>query len=501
MRDVGYPVSMKYAPLNLYRNPWHLFIAIGLILTLISCTHQPLRHTTTSDCTELKQAFNESVVRSAVRDSQSVPAWPGSLLHVDRFLASFHGQMPGSEQKDMWLARLISLGEQARNIEWSNLPPFEQVTLTGMVASNDTVLGKLGRCARDEGSHAEAVGVWASVPDEYRTLWRVFGLYPLTSLWVAHRAGDLRRELKSAFTRNAPSLGSVLRFGPDQSPTLDRSEVAELIQASVKNPLSIPEPNNEALARLFASFAPVWEVDVIKEDDLPGAPVWRNSKIPSIDTTQPRVYTYHSHARFDGRILLQLNYVIWFPARTCNGALDIYCGKFDGVTWRVTLDTDGTPLTYDSMHNCGCYHFWVPSERLVLRQHGNDLEPPLVVKQAPELSRHGRILLRLAGGTHYIQQVSVVNSPAVDHAYQLGSYDELRSLPLPEGGRRSLFNPEGIVTSSLRAERWVLWPMGVPGPGAMRQRGHHAIAFAGRRHFDDPKLLDRTFMPLRGAAP
>lgn len=492
---------MKYTFLNSYRAPWHLFTAIFLVLLLIACAQQPLRHTATSECSALKQAFNESVIRSGVRDSQSVPAWPGALLHVDRFLASFDWQRLSSDEKAMWLARAISLGEQVRQIEWANLPSSEQIALSGRLASNDTVLGRLGRCAQNEGSQSDVIDVRASVPDEYRTLWRVLGLYPLTSLWVAHRAGDLRQELKSAFSRNVINRGSALRFSPDQSAMLSRSEVAKLIQASAKNPLSIPEPEGEALAKLFVSFAPVWEVDVIGVDDLPGAPVWLNSNVPSVDTTQRRVYTYHSHVRFDGRILLQLNYVIWFPARTCSGTLDIYCGKFDGVTWRVTLDTDGRPLTYDSMHNCGCYHFWVPGERLVLRQDGDEPEPPLVVKQAPELAQGDRILLNLAGGTHYIQQISVIKTPSLEHSYQLSSYDELRSLPLPEGGRRSLFNPEGIVTSSLRAERWVLWPMGVPGPGAMRQRGHHAIAFAGRRHFDDPNLLDRTFMPLSGAAP
>lgn len=35
--------------------------------------------------------------------------------------------------------------------------------------------------------------------------------------------------------------------------------------------------------------------------------------------------------------------------------------------------------------------------------------------------------------------------------------------------------------------------MGVPEPGAMRQWGRHATAFVGRRHFDDPWLLERYF--------
>ncbi len=56
-----------------------------------------------------------------------------------------------------------------------------------------------------------------------------------------------------------------------------------------------------------------------------------------------------------------------------------------------------------------------------------------------------------------------------------------------------MFGPDGIVAGTQRAERWVLWPMGIPQPGAMRQWGHHATAFIGRRHFDDPYLLERYF--------
>jgi hypothetical protein len=37
--------------------------------------------------------------------------------------------------------------------------------------------------------------------------------------------------------------------------------------------------------------------------------------------------------------------------------------------------------------------------------------------------------------------------------------------------------------------------MGVPDPGAMRQWGRHATAFVGRRHFDDPFLIERYFEP------
>ena len=77
--------------------------------------------------------------------------------------------------------------------------------------------------------------------------------------------------------------------------------------------------------------------------------------------------------------------------------------------------------------------------------------------------------------------------------YDLVDDDELRSIALPGGGRRSAFGPDGLVAGSERGERFFFWPMGVPSAGAMRQWGRHATAFVGMRHFDDPDLLDRYF--------
>jgi hypothetical protein len=49
------------------------------------------------------------------------------------------------------------------------------------------------------------------------------------------------------------------------------------------------------------------------------------------------------------------------------------------------------------------------------------------------------------------------------------------------------------VQGSERGERVYFWPMGIREPGAMRIWGRHATAFVGRRHFDDPDLLERYF--------
>jgi hypothetical protein len=102
--------------------------------------------------------------------------------------------------------------------------------------------------------------------------------------------------------------------------------------------------------------------------------------------------------------------------------------------------------------------------------------------------------LRVAARTHYLERVILdAGLPEPAREYVFADDDALRSLPLGAGGRRSLFRPDGIVQGSERGERWLYWPMGVPEPGAMRQWGRHATAFVGRRHFDDPGLLERYF--------
>ncbi len=70
---------------------------------------------------------------------------------------------------------------------------------------------------------------------------------------------------------------------------------------------------------------------------------------------------------------------------------------------------------------------------------------------------------------------------------------DLESLPAGPGAHASLFGPGGIAKGSERIEPYILFSMGVPDVGSMRQRGHHAILFIGRSHFDDPGLFDRNF--------
>ena len=198
--------------------------------------------------------------------------------------------------------------------------------------------------------------------DDYLPWRRVLGLYPLTA--IPFRAGIERfsRATHAVFelpVERLPVQGRLLAWEPaldEPPPTF--AAVAEILRRSAENPLHIPEPDPHAAQLLFAAFAPAFHIDVASDDDRIGAATWRADGWPRIDVADPVVYRLMSYARFAGQILLQLNYVVWFPSRPSDSSFDTLAGQLDGITWRVTLSPDGHPLLYDTIHNCGCYHWF-----------------------------------------------------------------------------------------------------------------------------------------------
>ena len=172
-------------------------------------------------------------------------------------------------------------------------------------------------------------------------------------------------------------------------------------------------------------------------------------------------------------------------------------GHLDGITWRVTLLPDGKPWLYDTIHNCGCYHLFFPTQYAkVVVQESTLNEPAFIPQQLSMVSNSSHPVLRIASTTHYIQRVYFETSATTTNQelyYQWAEADSLRSLPRPDGNRRSLYGEDGLIKGSERKERFLFWPMGIPSPGGMRQWGHHATAFVGRRHFDDVRLFENSF--------
>lgn len=480
-------------------------------LLLAACTRLPLlvpeRAYLTNDagetCLEIYTRLDEVLYRRGLADTQAarVPGFP--FLRVNRFLASYRQEKLVPAQVRFWLQQSAALDREARPHEIETLAGEDLEIIAPRAGTRRALKQILDECSgklladamRDEGT-AALIRERARVPDNYNTMKRVIGLYPFTALFVFAGVERLHEAIRETFNtpvKELPVRGNLRRYAP---PGNNRASISveEILQASSDNPLRIPLPDEKQQRYLLQRFAPVWLIDTVDNNDRFGPPYWDERDRIAIDTGRPFVYRYLSHARFHDAVLLQLNYIIWFPARPASGPFDILSGHLDGLTWRVTLDQEGKPLLYDVMHNCGCYHMFFPAGQLQPRQPEGQLEEPLLVPaRAPVTGNNERIVIRVAPATHYIENVGAAGPADIRQRYDMRDYDELRSLPRTNAGARSLFGPDGIIAGTERKERYLLWPMGVLQPGAMRQQGHHATAFIGRRHFDDPRLLEEYF--------
>ena len=143
------------------------------------------------------------------------------------------------------------------------------------------------------------------------------------------------------------------------------------------------------------------------------------------------------------------------------GGLDLLAGKLDGLVWRVTLAPDGTPLVYDTMHPCGCYHMFFPTpatQPTAAPEYG--IEWAFSPQTLPAVGLGDQVLLRIAAGTHYIDQLRVEAVADSTTRYAWRDYDTLRSLPAGANGRRSVFGPDGFIDGTDRPEAWLFWPHG-----------------------------------------
>ena len=475
-------------------------IAVACAASLAACTglrfepaNQYLgRDDRVGECARLFARIDEAVANSGVADAQSQRVQGFPWLRVDRLLGSYDAAAMEGDTFAAWVHALARLDRHARSFELRNLP-----SMIGI----ESVEAELSECAAVLLEHdlrhparRQRLIRQAVARHSYDSVLRVAGLYPLSAIPMRAGIAQLHADTMARFgvpLAQLPRQGELIRFSPDEAvKPLDAAEIAAILDPD-DNPLQLPAPSGAQLEQLFRTFAPVFEVDVVSDDDRIGSPGFEGAQV-GVDTTQPVVFTLTSHARLESEVLLQLNYVIWFPARPLSGPFDLLGGHVDGLAWRVTLGRDGRPLFYDAMHNCGCFYMAFPTDAFEPRSHHAFDEPVLAPQRMWRDPR--RPVIRLAARTHYVERVYPYSAPSSETAatYELRSYDRLRSLPTGSG-HRSLFGTDGIVKGTERTERWLYWPMGVPEPGAMRQWGNHAIAFVGRRHFDDPDLIERNF--------
>ncbi|MFY0613345.1 MAG: hypothetical protein JXQ99_17565 [Hyphomicrobiaceae bacterium] len=477
------------------------------------------RFEASANCDFVLNRIRRTVTDAGVADAQDRPIPGMNFLRVNRLLARM-GQRFKRGRADRpfeaWVDRLQKLEIEGLQVEVANLPTTTRKRLARAVAAPGAapsdIVKKAKRCGHllrrrylSTAAARQRLVRAARVPDNYSDTAQILGAYPLTSIpvnqgwqrWKAKNLPSFNRRLA-----DQPSLGRLVEYYPTSSAAvLRRQEVRSLLNKSQQSLLGIPEPSGVDLKRLLNTFAPIWRIDTVEDYDRPGVPTWRRwAASPHVDVRRPVTFGRISHAILDNKVHLQLNYSIWFRKRPSSGPLDLLSGNLDGVVWRVTLGNDGRPLIYDSIHLCGCYHFLFPVGSRFKKERAernpNLKEVPAIISGllAP---RHGqRMTLRLASGSHYLLSAAVTNTQSANiprHKYALENETVLRTLPFNGTQRRSLYRSDGLIAGTQRLERLILWPTGVVSPGAMRQWGHHAIAFSDRRHFDDPDLFDTIF--------
>ena len=483
--------------------PPYRVVPVLALLLLSACSMQSLRapdlasaylhaEGRLADCAALFVHVDKLTTAAAATDVQAARLRGFPYLRLNRLLASFRHELQDQNKLQLWLKTMRKLDQQARSYELRN----------AAVKEEDELVAKLDGCAEllmqadlQDPAQVEKIKQTAVVPDDYIQGNQILGVYPLSSLFVKSGVRRLHKKIKAAFASTAEDLARPVTYAAEESSAISEIDVAHILQLSSANALSIPTFSEQDEDRLFKHFAPVWELDVLSEEDIIGMPYWDTKNKIMIQGSDPVIYQYLSHTRINGQILPQFNYISWLPSRPAKGAFDILAGHLDGLTWRVTVGRDGKALMYDAMHNCGCYHMFFPTGDTGIDEpaHGKNEEPVLVPQRAPQLLAGQRLHVRIAAGSHYIESVQARATAAEYTTYRFADYNELRSLATKNGKRKSMFGSTGIVPGSSRRERWLLWPMGVEDAGAMRQWGHHATAFIGRRHFDDAHLLERYF--------
>ena len=522
------------------------WLIVALALALAACTAAPLRRSlpgepaaTLDGCHELAQALRGAVAMAGVGDAQAVAIDGVDWLRADRFTAALGAQAASVEQTAAWMSRLQTLDAQARRIELANLPDVAVTgaavtdaavtdmavtgaavtgldkTATGRALADDATAARLalqtridtcGRAsivaiARDPAS-LERLRRSAQVPDDYVDWQRALGLYPLSAL--AFEAGVRREEaaMAAAHARHADAPAQDARIMLIGPPANGAMADAGLRLADIRrDALGVPQPDERQAAALLARHAPIIALAGQGDDDRIGTLRLDAQGRSIVDIGQPAVYGRITFMRWQGEVRAQLVYTAWFARRPPKHSVDLLAGHLDGIVLRLTLDADERIDMIDSIHPCGCWHQFIPvGDWQVQAAPAPREEWAFVARRLTSVPPGHRVRIRISAGAHMLEGIDSINPLAGNDAdstperYALLADDLLRSLALPSGGRRSLYDPRGFVPGTERAEAWLFWPMGISEAGSMRQWGHHATAFVGRRHFDDADLLDRRFV-------
>jgi len=479
-----------------------LMALIIICFGIISCTSLPepipetvsdqLQHYPTSvqNCAFQLVDFKRAVQQQGVQDAQLLwtPRYPHHAF--DRFSVSLIPGLISPQSKKQWLRYVARQAEIQRKVEFQNLPNKAGFQL----GSNEECAQQLtASTINDRQFWLHLQQRPPTIPSDYQSWQRVFGLYPISKSLATPSIDSEKKRIINGFIQ--PLHDDNVTYAVTEKSPLNQQEIHRWFQQATQlTPLSWPLLSDKQIARLANHYAPEFLIETVSLDDKPGQLEYQRNGQPRVNTNKPTLYVSQGYTQFHGKILLQLNYSLWFANRTAKASLDPYAGQFDGILVRLTLDSQGKPYILDSIHHCGCYHMvFALDQQLAFAKRNTNIEAPITMRLHPKQNAQ-TLRVTFTNGDHMVKGVHWSHSSSQARHLNVLNYQQLRSMPIQGGQYKSLFDEQGMLMASKRLERLYLWPFGVKSPGTMRQVGHHAIAFIGERHFDDAYVLSELFL-------
>ncbi len=484
-----------------------LFFLFVIGCVSLSPQRIPISFERPGQCQKFFDRLDEKVEAAGVKDaaSLSIPGFP--YLRTNRFLSALKKDLKNEAERQEWVRWMQVLDLEARKKEISNLPEKIIYLFTsneerkpdrkGLFDRVEACSSELLNHDQNRSNFYQTLNPLVIVPDEYSCFMRTMGLYPLIALPVALITDHSREKIRRRFDTGLDDLpldGRLMAFVHEQEVLLHEKEIEGMIKEAKRNLLGVPLLNGDKEKKLVGSFAPIFIQDVAASYDRLGKVIWKGNRL-EIDPEKPTVYYCLSHAFLNGEPILQINYVIWYSERAGERSPSIEKGHLDGMTVRISLDPQGRPFMVDVANDCGCYHFFAPEKERVDQVLSKAFQfDPFVPQWFPTIPSGKRLGVRINSGWHQVQRLLPAGNISDPFPYELVPYDVLEALPHEDGQTESIFDARGIVKGSERVERFILFSMGIPSIGSMRQRGHHAIELIGRAHFDDPYLFEKSFI-------
>jgi hypothetical protein len=238
-----------------------------------------------------------------------------------------------------------------------------------------------------------------------------------------------------------------------------------------------------------------------------------NGKLKSYVTGSPVVYVIFKKLPIEGHEHVQLTYTAWYPSHPRMKTFDLEAADIDSCVLRVTLDTDNSPLFFETIAACGCFHKvfverWVEEgsreafgppekdkkysvERTV--KDGIEWDVAGIVEESRENPRRPVVFLK-AGDHKVIGLGSAarlrVPPTANQHPYEMTSYANLYTVKVDGSEERAAFfdmDNGGKVRGAERSgEKFFLSIIGVD------SAGHPRADDQMKMHFDESTWGDPT---------